>query len=246
MSQTNGLNRRAFLRNAGLTALAGAAAGTHAPLLAATADTAPATQAANGTVRLRHRLQPIRHRFDQVRSADQSLRQGQRAGRDGHCRHRLQGRAVDHQCDRCAREARELGLPRHGYVDAAHERGGGRVEQAALRRDDRSQDGGARQRRAPGAHRRAQDLLAEGLEGAAADADLQRLLQRPHRVRDEGRGKPAEVRQREVPDGLRRLRAPHQLSTPTRSSSATRRTRPATAGRRKICCASARSASSIA
>ena len=48
MSQTNGLNRRAFLRNAGLTALAGAAAGTHAPLLAATADTAPA-QATNGT-----------------------------------------------------------------------------------------------------------------------------------------------------------------------------------------------------
>jgi len=49
MSQTNGLNRRAFLRNAGLTALAGAAAGTHAPLLAATADTAPAIQASNGT-----------------------------------------------------------------------------------------------------------------------------------------------------------------------------------------------------
>ena len=49
MSQTNGLNRRAFLRNAGLTALAGAAAGTHAPLLAATADTAPAFQASNGT-----------------------------------------------------------------------------------------------------------------------------------------------------------------------------------------------------
>jgi cystathionine beta-lyase len=34
MSQTNGLNRRAFLRNAGLTALAGAAAGTSSPLSA--------------------------------------------------------------------------------------------------------------------------------------------------------------------------------------------------------------------
>jgi cysteine-S-conjugate beta-lyase len=45
MSQTNGLNRRAFLRNAGLTALAGAAAGSHAPLLAATVDTAPAQNA---------------------------------------------------------------------------------------------------------------------------------------------------------------------------------------------------------
>ena len=48
MSQLNGLNRRAFLRNAGLTALAGAAAGSHAaPLLAATADTATA-QASDG------------------------------------------------------------------------------------------------------------------------------------------------------------------------------------------------------
>ena len=50
MSQPNGLNRRAFLRNAGLTALAGAAAGTNAPLLAATADTAPALASTqNGT-----------------------------------------------------------------------------------------------------------------------------------------------------------------------------------------------------
>jgi cystathionine beta-lyase len=49
MSQLNGLNRRAFLRNAGLTALAGAAAGSHAaPLLAATADTA-AAQASSTT-----------------------------------------------------------------------------------------------------------------------------------------------------------------------------------------------------
>ena len=47
MSQPNGLNRRAFLRNAGLTALAGAAAGTHAPLLAASAGTAPAAAQSN-------------------------------------------------------------------------------------------------------------------------------------------------------------------------------------------------------
>jgi len=37
MSQTDGLNRRAFLRNAGLTALAGAAAGSSNPLMAAAA-----------------------------------------------------------------------------------------------------------------------------------------------------------------------------------------------------------------
>jgi len=47
MSQPNGLNRRGFLRNAGLTALAGAAAGTHAPLLAATPNSL-FKQAANG------------------------------------------------------------------------------------------------------------------------------------------------------------------------------------------------------
>jgi cystathionine beta-lyase len=40
MSQIDGLNRRAFLRNAGLTALAGAAAGSSNPLMAAAAGTA--------------------------------------------------------------------------------------------------------------------------------------------------------------------------------------------------------------
>ena len=49
MSQTHGLNRRSFLRNAGLTALAGAAAGSSHPLMAAAADSASAFQApANG------------------------------------------------------------------------------------------------------------------------------------------------------------------------------------------------------
>lgn len=40
MSQTHGLNRRSFLRNAGLTALAGAAAGSSHPLMAAAAGSA--------------------------------------------------------------------------------------------------------------------------------------------------------------------------------------------------------------
>jgi cystathionine beta-lyase len=44
MSQPNGLNRRAFLRNAGLTAIAGAAAGSHTPIFAATAGAALAEQ----------------------------------------------------------------------------------------------------------------------------------------------------------------------------------------------------------
>lgn len=47
MSQSNGLNRRAFLRSAGFTALAGAAAGSPAPLLAA-ATGGIAEQASSG------------------------------------------------------------------------------------------------------------------------------------------------------------------------------------------------------
>jgi len=47
MSQANGLNRRSFLRNAGLTALAGAAAGTGSPLLAST-PAATGEQPTNG------------------------------------------------------------------------------------------------------------------------------------------------------------------------------------------------------
>jgi len=46
MSQPNGLNRRAFLRNAGLTALAGAAAGSGSPLIASTPFAG--AQASNG------------------------------------------------------------------------------------------------------------------------------------------------------------------------------------------------------
>jgi hypothetical protein len=87
MSQTNGLNRRAFLRNAGLTALAGAAAGTHAPLLAATLDTAPALQASSSTFD----FDTIYNRFGTDSTKyDQQIRvygKGQCAGRHGHRRH---------------------------------------------------------------------------------------------------------------------------------------------------------------
>ena len=47
MSLPNGLNRRAFLRNAGLTALAGAAAGSPAPIIAARPEDTAAEQALN-------------------------------------------------------------------------------------------------------------------------------------------------------------------------------------------------------
>jgi cystathionine beta-lyase len=48
MSQPNGLNRRAFLRNAGSIALAGAAAGTRSPLVASTRAEVPEQPSADG------------------------------------------------------------------------------------------------------------------------------------------------------------------------------------------------------
>jgi cystathionine beta-lyase len=48
MSQANGLNRRAFLRNAGLTALAGATAGTSTTLIASTPAATMGQQPTNG------------------------------------------------------------------------------------------------------------------------------------------------------------------------------------------------------
>ena len=72
MSQREGLNRRAFLRNAGMTALVGAVA-TGPPEAMAAARPPTLTQR---QVRLRHPLQPVRHRQRQVRPADSHLRQG--------------------------------------------------------------------------------------------------------------------------------------------------------------------------
>src|SRR6188768_4291329 len=48
MSQPNGLNRRAFLRNAGSIALAGAAAGTRAPLVASMRAEVPQQPSSSG------------------------------------------------------------------------------------------------------------------------------------------------------------------------------------------------------
>ena len=118
MSQTNGLNRRAFLRNAGLTALAGAAAGSHSPLLAAAADAALANKPPTRTFdfdTVYNRFGTDSTKFDQQinRYGKDSVQVGMGiADIDFKCG------SVDHQRDQRAREARELGLPRHGQVDA--------------------------------------------------------------------------------------------------------------------------------
>ena len=92
MSQAHGLNRRAFLRNARSDRTRRRRRRTSTTLTAATPPRL-GQEPIQRQIRFRHRLQPIRNRLDEVRSADPRLRQRQRAGRHGHRRHRLQGRA---------------------------------------------------------------------------------------------------------------------------------------------------------
>ena len=130
MSQTNGLNRRAFLRNAGLTALAGAAAGSHAPLLAATADTAPA-QATNG----KFDFDTVYSRFgtDSTKFDQQIRVYGKDSVQVGMGIADIDFKAAPSITERHqrARQARELGLSRHGQVDAHAQRRHRELEQAA-------------------------------------------------------------------------------------------------------------------
>ncbi len=178
MSHANGLNRRAFLRNAGLTALAGATAGSSTTLIAST-PAATGQEPING----KFDFDTVYNRFGTYSTKfDQQIRlYGKDSVQVGMGIADIDFKAAPSitKAINDARQARELGLPRHGHVDAQGHRGRRRLEQAPLRRDDRSGDDGAVQRRAPGDHRRAQHVQAERLEGVAADADLQRLLQRP-------------------------------------------------------------------
>ena len=160
-------------------------------------------------VRLRYALQPHRHRFHQVGRPHQHRphRQGPHRRRHGHRGHRLPRRAGDHPGAQRTDETRALGL--HGHPQGLQRRHR-RLEQAALRRRHRSGDDGHHHRRSSRTDRRAARVLASRQQGAADDADLQRVLQRPAqhrhhrgRKRDEGRQRPLHVR-------LRRLRAPHQ------------------------------------
>ena len=96
MSQTDGLNRRSFLRNAGLTALVGAVAPGSSLAAAAGAALVPAADSTKFDFDTP--VQPHRHRFDQVGRPDQHRphRQGSHRRRHGHRRHGFPRRAVDH------------------------------------------------------------------------------------------------------------------------------------------------------
>ena len=161
MSQHDGLNRRAFLRNAGMTALAGAV-GSGSSARGRRRGSRRRT-AGERQVRLRHAYN--RFGTDSTKY-DQQIRV---YGKDsvqvgmGIADMDFTRRAVDHQGADGAHAARELGLPRHGRVDAVVHRGDRRLEQAPLRRRHRSRAAGASPTGVhPGAHRRAQDVLADG------------------------------------------------------------------------------------
>jgi hypothetical protein len=70
MSQHEGLNRRSFLRNAGLTALAAGAAGTGVPLAAAAPETQTFAPGANGKYDFDTPYNRFGTRLGQVRPAD--------------------------------------------------------------------------------------------------------------------------------------------------------------------------------
>ena len=190
-------------------------------------------------VRLRHPLQPVRHQLGEVRPADSDLRPQQRRGRHGDRRYRLQGGAVHHQGAAGPPAARKLGLSRPaGVVHREHRR----LEQAPLRRHHRAVADGDHDGRAPGADCHPEDVLAQGHQGPAADAHLQRLLRRPHGQPDAGRGSAAQAGQRHLPDGLRGVREAdqrrHELVHPVQPAEPHRQL----LERRRTCCASARSA----
>ena len=209
MSQNDGLNRRSFLRNAGMTALVGAVGSGSSLAAAAGAALVPAADATQ--VRLRHAVQPLRHRFDQMGRPDQHRphRQGQHRRRHGHRRHGLPRRAGDHQGAPGADAARELGLPR-SCREVVHRRHR-RLEQEALRRRHQSRRrscittgvhpgiiAALRAFSPPGSKVLLTTPTYNGFYG-----DLRNTGTIAGRERDEGR-------QRPLHDRLRRLRAPHQ------------------------------------
>ena len=188
MSRTDGLNRRSFLKNAGFTALAGAV-GSSTPLAAAAAAAADGTslQPPNG----KYDFDTVYNRFgtDSTKFDQQIRNYGKDSVQVG------MGIAdMDFRAAPAITEALQARMKHEnwGYLDmgkatpALTERGR-RLEQAALRRRHRSGHDGALRRRPSGADRRAADLLAARQQGPAADADLQRLLLRPHVLADQAR-----------------------------------------------------------
>ena len=176
MSKQHGLGRRTFLQNAGMTALLGAVSGG-APSVAAAAVVGAAAQGMGGKYDFDtpyNRFGTNSVKYDQqIRTFGKDSVQVGMGIADIDFRPRR----------RSPRRSRPGSSTRTGAIwtcPTVVRRGNHRLEQEALRRDHRAVAAGHRRRGAPGHHRHAQGVLAQGHQGAAADADLQRLLRRPH------------------------------------------------------------------
>ena len=113
MAQINGLNRRNFLRSAGITAIAGAVSGS------TTLRPVTVEAAANGKFDFDtpyNRIGTDSTKWDSAIRTNSMDRRHHRG--DGHRRHGLQVRALDHRSAHQAYSARELGLPRHAEPGA--------------------------------------------------------------------------------------------------------------------------------
>ena len=166
MSQKKGLNRRAFLRSAGFTALAGAV-GTGTSVAAAAPGGTP--EPPGGTF-------DFDTPYDRI--GTDSVKWDQQIERFGADKIQVgMGIAdMDFKAAPCITEARaerhpprELGLP---VVHEIVRRDPRQVEQTTLRSRHRSRLDRGLERRASRAHRRAQDVLASGQQGAPDDAGV--------------------------------------------------------------------------
>ncbi len=230
MSQQAGLNRRWFLKNAGLGALAAGAASAGAPLAAATPTPSAEQMFAPGPNGKYDFDTPYNRFGTNSVKYDQQIRVfGPNSVEVG------MGIAdMDFRASPSITKAltERLKHENWGYLDmpASFLEGVAAWNKRHYGVDLRAVASRRHDRRPPRHHRHAQDVLAEGHQGAAADADLQRLLRRPDRDPDPRGGSAAQVRERQVRDRLRSVREAASASIPTPTSCATRRTRPATAG----------------
>ena len=245
----NAFTRRSFLRSTGTSVLLGAA-GAPALLHARPAAATPTGQPAAAVPHPAHPPSDFDEVYD--RRGTESVRWDRAIERYGPgivaamgCRrHGLPRRPLHHRGPRRALRPRELGLHAPSRL---LRRGGRGLEPPPLRRPRSTPSTlvfttGVH----PPHHRGAADLLAARHPRPHDDAHLRRLLRRPEvrahrprRLRDDCR------RRRPLLGRLRRLRTA-RAALQLRSSSATRRTRPAITGPARSSPASARSASSTA
>ena len=169
MSQNHELNRRAFLRGAGATAVLGAVGVRSA---SATRPSALRSAPLYPTYDFDEVFDRVGTDCSKLGQPDREVRRGHR-GRDGDRRHGLPNGAVCHQSPCRALRARKLGLSEEARVVRPVDRG---LEQATLRPGRRSQHHRSERRRPRGHHRWTTNVRAAWVSGTHDHPDLQWVL----------------------------------------------------------------------